>query len=236
MQESTAPDNDPISVPWSVTDMVIGTALVVGSFLGFLLLLRPLVSAVDEGLSGLALIWLAAASEGVLLYVVWRLAVKKYGVGWDVLGFRRPRTRRNVVLVVATLVGSLILTSIYAALVAQLDIDILDPQPVPEELLGGSAFHRLLVAVAIAGWVPFVEEVFFRGFLFQGLASRYGVVWGAVFSAAVFAFAHLIIGTMIPIFIIGVLFAALYARTRSLWMPMSAHIAQNLVALTLSGG
>ncbi|MCH7800583.1 MAG: CPBP family intramembrane metalloprotease [Chloroflexi bacterium] len=236
MQKSIASDKDPISVPWSVMDMVIGTVAVVGSLLGFLVLLRLVSLFVRDGLDGLELIWLASASEGVLVYVVWRLAVKKYGIGWDALGLRRPRTRRNAALVAVTLIGSLVLTGVYAVLVKQLDIDILIPQPVPEELQRGGAFYRLLTALAIAGLVPFVEEIFFRGFLFQGLASRYGVIWGAVFSAAVFAVAHLSIGTMIPIFMIGVLFAALYARTRSLWMPMSAHVIQNLVALTVSSG
>ena len=236
MKISTPPDRDPINVPWSVSDMVIGTVAVVSSLLGFLILLRLLASVLDGGARGLELIWLASASEGVLVYVVWRLAVKKYGLGWDALGFRRPRTRRNAALVAATIVGSLILTGIYAAIVTQLDIEILIPKPLPENLLGGGTFDRLLTAVAIAGLVPFVEEIFFRGFLFQGLASRYGSIWGAVFSAAVFAVAHLSIGTMIPIFLIGLLFAALYAKTRSVWMPMSAHVIQNLAALTLAGG
>lgn len=228
-----APDTDPISVPWSVTDMVIGTVLVMGSFLVFILLFAPIISG--NWLSRVELIWLAAVSEGALVYIVWRLTVKKHRVGWDALGFRRPRTRHNVILVVATLVGSLILTGVYSVIVTGLDIDILMPEPLPEELVGGSVSRRVLTAIAVAGFVPFVEEVFFRGFLFQGLASRYGLIWGAVFSSAIFAVSHLIIGTMIPIFIIGVLFAALYARTRSLWMPMSAHAAQNLFALTLSG-
>jgi membrane protease YdiL (CAAX protease family) len=66
------------------------------------------------------------------------------------------------------------------------------------------------------------------------LASRYGIIGGVLFSAAVFAVAHFMIATIIPIFIIGVMFALLYARTRSLWMPISAHAIQNLLALTLS--
>jgi membrane protease YdiL (CAAX protease family) len=274
MQMSEDSKNRHISVPWTMSDMVIGTGLVIGSFVGFLLLLQPLIAAVDGGISALGIIWLAAASEGVLLYVVWRFAVKKYGVGWDVLGLRRTMNRRNVTLdrasfsavwrlsiqrrgigwdmqgfrraknrsnlivnialVAGTLLASLILTGIYAALVTKLDIKILIPEPVPEELTGGGVYYRLLIAIAISGWVPFVEELFFRGFLFQGLASRYGIIWGVLFSAIVFAVAHFMIATIIPIFIIGVMFAILYARTRSLWMPISAHAIQNLMALTLS--
>ena len=38
---------------------------------------------------------------------------------------------------------------------------------------------------------PFVEEIFFRGFLFQGLRQRYGWVNGMLLSSAIFAIAHL---------------------------------------------
>ena len=235
MQESPAPENSPIGVPWSLTDMALGVGAMVGSFLIFLLLLRPLVTTEDEGSRVLALIWLGAAIEGLPIYVIWRLSVKKYGVGWDALGFQRPRTRRNVILVLATIIGCLVLIAVYVALVTQLDIDFLIPEPVPEGLGGDRATYRLLTAMAIAGWVPFVEEIFFRGFMFQGLASRYGMLWGAVFSSGLFALAHIVIGTMIPIFLIGLMFAFLHSRTRSIWMPMAAHGTFNLIVLSVSG-
>ena len=42
MQESPDPEHGPIGVPWSLTDMALGVGALVGSFLIFLLLLRPL--------------------------------------------------------------------------------------------------------------------------------------------------------------------------------------------------
>ena len=131
--------------------------------------------------------------------------------------------------------GCLVLVAVYVALVTQLGIDFLIPEPMPENLGGDRTTYRLLTAIAIAGWVPFVEEIFFRGFMFQGLASRYGMLWGAVFSSGLFALAHIGIGTMIPIFLIGLMFAFLYSRTRSIWMPMAAHGTFNLIVLSVSG-
>ena len=215
--------------------MAVATAMVVGSFVGFVLLLTPLSSVVGEDRTGLVVPWLVAASEAVLLYAVWALAIKKYRVNWDMVGLRSPRTRRNVLLTVATLLVSLLSTGIYAAVVMGLGIEALEPKPLPDALLEGGPMVRLLTAVAIAGWVPFVEEVFFRGFLFQGLATRYGVFWGATASSAIFAVAHLTVSVMVPIFVTGLLFAWLYARSRSLWLPMAAHSAQNLVALIVLG-
>jgi membrane protease YdiL (CAAX protease family) len=211
--------------------MTVATAMVVGSFVVFVLLLAPLSSVVGEDRTGLVVPLLVAASESVLLYVVWALAIKKYRVNWGMVGLQSPRTRRNVLLAGGTLLAGLLFSGIYAVVVAGLGIEALEPDPLPEALLGGGPLVRLLTAVAIAGWVPFVEEVFFRGFLFQGLASRYGVLWGATASSAIFAVSHLMIGAMAPIFVTGLLFAWVYARSRSLWLPMAAHSAQNLLAL-----
>ena len=215
--------------------MAAATAMVVGSFIVFVQLLAPQSSVAGEDRNGLAVPWLVAASESALLFAVWALAVKKYRVSWGMLGLRSPRTRRNVFLVGATLVASLLFTGTYAAVVAGLGIELLEPEPLPEELLAGGRMVRLLTAVALAGWVPLVEELFFRGFLFQGLASRYGVLMGATVSSAVFAVSHLMVGAMLPIFVTGLLFAWVYARSRSLWLPMAAHSAQNLVALIVVG-
>ena len=75
-----------ISVPWAVSDMAAATAMVVGSFVVFLLLLAPLTSAVGDDRAGLAVPWLVAASESVLLLAVWTLAIKKYRVNWQMVG------------------------------------------------------------------------------------------------------------------------------------------------------
>ena len=224
-----------IDVPWGVLDMAAATAMVVGSFIAFVLLLAPLSAVGGDGRAGLAVPWLVAVSESALLFAVWALAIKKYRIDWGTLGLRSPRTRRNVRLTGATLVASLLFTGTYAIVVAGLGIEALEPDPLPDGLLEGGPIVRLLTAVAIAGWVPFVEEVFFRGFLFQGLASRYGVFWGATASSAIFAGSHLMVGAMVPIFVTGLLFSWVYARSRSLWLPMAAHSAQNLVALIVLG-
>ena len=89
-------------------------------------------------------------------------------------------------------------------------------------------------ALALGLWVPFVEEVFFRGFLFAGLAARYGLYVGIAVSAALFALVHFSLATIIPIFVTGILFGLVYHVTRSIWIPIAAHSAQNILALLAS--
>ncbi|MBS1911741.1 MAG: CPBP family intramembrane metalloprotease [Bacteroidetes bacterium] len=78
------------------------------------------------------------------------------------------------------------------------------------------------------------EEVLFRGYLFQRLVEIIGPVAAVLGSALLFALGHYgnpnatMLSTAI-IFIGGIFFALCYIRTGSLWLPIGAHAAWNLV-------
>ena len=91
----------------------------------------------------------------------------------------------------------------------------------------------MMTVAVVAALIPVVEELFFRGFLFAGLAARFGVLRGLIVSAAVFAAAHLDVRTMVPIFVAGLLFGWAYHKPKTLWVPIAAHACQNLAALML---
>ncbi len=78
---------------------------------------------------------------------------------------------------------------------------------------------------------PLVEEIFFRGFLFQGFRARYGWVPGLLLSSAIFGLAHLDPVALIPTFILGCVLAYLYQRSNSIWPSVSLHVLVNTVGL-----
>lgn len=127
--------------------------------------------------------------------------------------------------------GSLGFTAAYSWVVTTLDFAVLVPPDIPLELvLPGPA--ALLTIAALAFWTPLTEEVFFRGFVFGGLAERFGFVWASIASAVVFSLFHADPGVLLPIFVTGLLLAWLYRQTRSLWPAIAAHAAQNGIALS----
>ena len=130
------------------------------------------------------------------------------------------------------LMGSLAFTGVYSAVVSALGLDSLELPPIEEGLLGQGAI-RVLNSVVIAGWAPFAEEVFFRGFILAALVPSLGMVRAAIVGSVVFAAAHLTLGTMVPIFVTGLLLSWLYLRSRSIWPPLVAHMAQNLIAVSV---
>ena len=75
---------------------------------------------------------------------------------------------------------------------------------------------------------------FFRGVLYTGLRARWGVAASIIVSAALFAIGHPV-QDWLPIFGLGVAFAALRECRQSIVPGMVAHFLQNgLVFLTLS--
>ena len=83
---------------------------------------------------------------------------------------------------------------------------------------------QLVVAVVIA---PVVEEALFRGFLMHRWALRWGARTGILLSSAIFAIGHV---ELLGHFAFGVVMCLLYARTRSLLVPILTHALNNFIA------
>ena len=92
----------------------------------------------------------------------------------------------------------------------------------PHSAIGVVCFF-LTVCVA----APFFEEVFFRGFVYKGLANSWGPVLGAIVSAALFSAMHLQLTIFVPLFALGLALAWMYQRTGSLWANIAFHATWN---------
>lgn len=65
--------------------------------------------------------------------------------------------------------------------------------------------HLALMLLGVTALVlaPLFEETLFRGVLLPVLARRWGSGWGVLLSAAAFALAHLSLGELLPLFVLG---------------------------------
>lgn len=101
---------------------------------------------------------------------------------------------------------------------------------------GGVALGFVLVVAVVA---PIGEELFFRGFVFNVLRNRLQFTSAVWLSAVLFALLHVSVRNFLPILVIGVLLARLYARTGSLWSSVMMHGTFNFLsamAAILLGG
>jgi uncharacterized protein len=81
---------------------------------------------------------------------------------------------------------------------------------------------------------PVFEELFFRGFLFEGLRhSRVGALGAVLLTSLLWAVIHLQYQTLeiAGIFVVGVLLAVARLRTKSLYTSMAMHVLINLIGV-----
>lgn len=89
-----------------------------------------------------------------------------------------------------------------------------------------------------------IEELIFRGIIFQALVERFGMITVSLIFAALFSMAHLANPNFEPIamlntFLVSLVFSYSWYHTRGLWLPILLHISWNLMVylmgMTLSG-
>ena len=221
------------SVTWGVKHIIIGILLVTLSLFS--------AAAVALVASELFLeqkdavkTWVSVHVMGIaIVAIVWCLGLRHTRLPFA--EFRLSRVKgpriRTVLLMFAVLATSLVITSIYSAIVEWLAIDKLSPVIDYSDMLFDGV-GVLLTFQAVALITPFYEELFFRWFVFRGLIPKVGPYGSMVFSAAIFSGFHISsLGVLIPIFITGLLLAWLYWRTGSLWASIGVHVGQNTLAL-----
>lgn len=97
-----------------------------------------------------------------------------------------------------------------------------------------SADSKLLLWAGIAVGAPLLEELFFRGFLYAGLApSRLGAAGAVVCTALFWALVHVQYDWygVTTIFVIGLLLGLARAKTGTLVIPLLLHVAANSFAV-----
>ncbi len=219
-------------VRWGARELAIGFALVVIGGFAAIAIVGFAVAAGGESAAPAYTALAAVAAGTAAILVAWLLAAAKYpeGGGWAALGLRPANGWLVARYALAALGGGLAFSAAYELIASALGADALSIEPLPPELFGRGA-TRLAVIAAVAGFTPLAEELFFRGFVFGGLAARFGALAAAAASAAIFAAFHLSLGEALPIFVIGLLLAWAYRKSGSLWAPIAAHAAQNLIAI-----
>lgn len=176
------------------------------------------------------------AEVAFLVAAVW-FGARRYGRGWDVLGFRRPR-RGGWWTPIAVLLGAYFVLGAYVAIVKLMGLGDLAPQSTLPEDLFDNPFALPLAGVLALLAAPLAEETFFRGFLFPGLRNRWGTLRAALASSFFFAVLHFNVGSIVPFTVIGLLLTWAYVVSGSLWMSIGAHFAFNAISflMTIVGG
>jgi len=90
-----------------------------------------------------------------------------------------------------------------------------------------------LASIGIAIVAPVGEEVFFRGFMYQGLKSHMPTWAAAALSSAVFGLVHISPVEFFALFALGLALTWLFERTGNLTAPIVAHAMNNAISTAL---
>ncbi len=221
-------------IVWGPREVIIGLAL--GAVA---LLLIPTIAIVVAAILGIdatetkqgeqvALV-ASLPFELMLLVIALALTVGGKRAKLRALGFRRLPL--NLFWVTpAIVVGAFLAVEVYAVIADAIGgSNLLPKSNLNEDILNQTSFIVLAGVLALV-LAPLVEETFFRGFLFGGLTRRFSLFTAALISGFLFSLAHGQPTTLIPFTLVGMLFAAGYAYTGSIWTTVSAHFIFNLIS------
>ncbi|MCY3568666.1 MAG: type II CAAX endopeptidase family protein [Chloroflexi bacterium] len=210
------------------------------SLLGFVLLVLVVVvirlSGLEERVEPNWRLAIDMTAAYAMLAVLWvwlpRWIMRRHDAA-DLIQWRRPR-RGDVLWALCGLVSMVVVWLVFEQIADWGDWWWTFRGEPPEDW---SAFPNWWVAGMLAAsaviLAPLVEETFFRGFILGGLNRVWWMVPSLVLSAALFSAVHLNLYAAIPFGIFGLIFGALYLRTKHLTAPALAHAGWNLGVILL---
>jgi uncharacterized protein len=152
----------------------------------------------------------------------WR---RRKGLDWRNLGFR-PVSIKLLVLVGAAgfiLAGAIeFLERLFGIKPGDLIPALIAPQ-------GFNWLHLVVILLMVGIAAPLAEEVLFRGVLYGWFRKHLGAPLAIISNGAIFGLIHFGYPPelMVMVAIMGMLFAWSFERSRSLWVPIVLHAAQN---------
>src|SRR3972149_6789302 len=146
------------------------------------------------------------------------------------VGLRLPE-RGGWWLPLAMLGGALMVIWVFFAVIAALGVE--PRSNIPDEVFDSVPLTVLMGILALA-LAPFMEEVFFRGFLFGGLRGRWGVFFAEVSTGLLFPLAPVEPLVFVPFTVVGMIFALGYVYSGSILAIMIAHLLFNAISFGLA--
>jgi len=171
---------------------------------------------------------------GVLLFVVYR-RVKKQNFSWDAFTGKYS-IQLKPILKIGLLTLLMVITASTFSYFLLLFINLFDGireiiQPFFEFILSTNVnISGISIFITTVIAAPIVEETFFRGYLLNKWAEKYKVTSAIFWTSFIFMIIH-IPSLFLPQFLIGLLCAIIYIKTKQLIYPIIAHAFYNFVVV-----
>lgn len=115
--------------------------------------------------------------------------------------------------------------------------DLSPQEPVKLFQQSGNLMVQITLGISAVIVAPLAEELIFRGYIYGVLKRFTDGYFAALGSALIFAIVHMHVGTLVPLFVLGLVLVAAYEVTGSLLVAIFIHALFNAssTALILAG-
>ena len=163
----------------------------------------------------------------ILIFVLWRRGGQPADIGW-----RKPVTSDWFFAVPLIAAGTIAVADLVLVRLNRLVI----PTAVSSQCtdIRGDFGKFLIVALLVTTIVaPIFEETVFRGFLFGWLRGHIGWIPAAIVSGLVFSAFHVELALILPLWLLGIVLALVYEKSKSLFPGMLIHGLFNITGTVL---
>ncbi|MBL7157313.1 MAG: CPBP family intramembrane metalloprotease [Candidatus Omnitrophica bacterium] len=173
----------------------------------------------------------------IALLIILKFMRKVYKKKFASLGFVKKNIKKNILYGICGYVAIVPVILILGILVYIL-LNILQIKPPPQPIVGLFLAEKNIALIFTSSIIaaifgPVIEEIFFRGVMYNAVKRKFGVFAGIFITSILFSFLHthamtyFLVG-FIPIMILGMTLAYLYEKTGSLIPSITLHIMNNV--------
>ena len=161
------------------------------------------------------------------------LSIIKYKKNFYSLGFQKTKIK-YFSMGIYYWIACLIIVGLWGWMLEILKLDFLLPPNTAKEVLN-LAFENIFISIILVSLiVPICDEVFFRGFLINGLERKFNLKISLLISSGIFSIFHIHIGSLFPTFILGICLGLLYIKSKSIYPSIFIHSIHNFLAVIIS--
>ena len=96
-----------------------------------------------------------------------------------------------------------------------------------------SPIHLVAAIVMACVAAPLVEELLFRGYMYESIKAATSPIFAAVIVGALFAVVHCNLPALLPLWSFSILLTVLYELSGCLWVSIGTHAFFNAVNIVL---
>jgi hypothetical protein len=232
-------ENGSESIKWTIRDMLFSIlfliAVLTGIYFGIariIIFLKIGEGINSSNITNLSFSILYGIQVILMLGVVWFYAIYWRRSGWRDLGLTYYSLIKTIWYSFLALLSIILINFAYVILMTKV-FKIAPPVSKIEELVSNKNVSYIMLLAVVSIIAPICEEIFFRGFLFQGFKKRWGVPAGIIISSILFSAAHLDLYNFLPLLAIGWVLAYVFHKTKSLLPVIFLHAAYNLLLILI---